>query len=100
MKIFEEKPVQLIRLMISRQGDFTKYINLCECTMDDVLIMVNYLISMQTISPFTSGKKVSVVVREALGGNNGKSKSISFRGMSTNEVHKLITEYVKTHPNE
>jgi len=100
MKIFEEKPVELIRIMISRQNEFTKYINLCECTMDDVLILVNYLISMQTISPFTSGKRVSVVVREAIGGKNGKSKSISFRGLSTTEVHTLITEYVKTHPNE
>ena len=100
MKIFEDKPAELIRLMISRQGDCTQYITLCECTMDDVLIMVNYLISMQTISPFTSSKKVSVVVREALGGKNGISKSISFRGMSTNEVYKLITEYIEIYPNE
>lgn len=95
MKIYEPELRKFVRLMISQQGQQTEYLNLVECTREEVRDFIKDLISKQTISPFANGKKTSVVVRDAIGGQNLKSESVSFRGITPKQVSDLITQKLK-----
>ncbi len=96
MKIYEPpKPKNVIRLQITRQGVATEYLNLEDCTMDGVSDMVMMLIRKHApADPFMMGKKTSVNIRDCVGGKNGKSKSISFRGLNPAETKAIIEKHV------
>ncbi len=92
MKIFKYEPTDFIRISIARQGDVTEYLSLVETTIPEVEVFLKELISSKNLSPFAKGKRTSINLREALGGMNGKSKSISFRGLSPKETTDLIVK--------
>jgi len=58
--------------------------------------MCKDLISKQGISPFQDGFVTSLNMREFLGGTAKKSKSISFKGLTTQETFDLIINHVKS----
>jgi hypothetical protein len=95
MKIYEPQPENLVRLQIAKIGEETQYLTLCETTVAEVKELCEKLIIAQNISPFTQGKRTSINIREAKGGKNGKSISISFYGLSTKEVLNLIIQHLK-----
>lgn len=91
MKIYSApEPEFLIRVNIKKQGIKTEYITLCETTQNDCLYFIKQVIEKQNISPFQKGNITNIEIREAKGAINGKSISISFRGLEPKEVHKLI----------
>lgn len=91
MKIFKPSPSPtLIRVNIKKLGCQTEFITLCETTQTEVLEFVKGIIEKQKISPFVTGKVTTVELRESVGAKNGKSISVSFKGIEPKEVYSLI----------
>lgn len=94
MKIYEYSPVYFVRLQITQQKQDAEYLTLCDTTIDEVKEFLTNLLNEQKISPFET-TKTSINIREALGGKNGKSTSISFRGLNPKKTLDLITNNLK-----
>ena len=75
---------------IKKQGEQTEFITLCETTQEEAFEFIKNMIEKQEISPFTKGNITNVEIREAKGKDNGKSVSLSFKGLNPKEVHSLI----------
>lgn len=56
---------------------------------------VKKLIEKQNISIFETGKLTNVEIRVGEGKQNGKSISVSFRGLEPKQVHDLIINDLK-----
>lgn len=85
---------KIMRIRISRHGEKTMRINLHECEQDEVLQMVKSVILQQDIDPFSKGNKTNIEVREFVNGKNGLARSISFHGLSIEQVHKAIINHL------
>ena len=95
MKLYTPaEPPYLMRLNIKKQGEKTEFITLCETTQDEAYYFVKRLIESQNISPFVKGNVTNVEIREARGAENGKSVSLSFRGLSPIEVKSLLLKSI------
>lgn len=94
--IYEQKPTHLVRIQINKIGDVSQYLTFCETTPQEVEEMCKYVIEAQKLSPFAEGNKTRIDIRESWGGKNGKSKSISFRGLDTKTTLELIINHVNT----
>jgi hypothetical protein len=94
MKIYKRQPEELVRLQIAKQGEETQYITLEDTTIAEVERICKMLISKQNLSPFEKGKVTSINMRYSLGGINGKSKSISFKGLSPKETLGIIVKHL------
>lgn len=91
MKLYKPEPLELVRIAISKSGENKVYLTLCETNMNEVLLFVTDLINKSPLVPkIPTGSRVRVDIREALGAKNGKSKSISFFGLSVKQVEELI----------
>jgi hypothetical protein len=90
MKIYKRKSEHIIRLAIIKHPENTEYLSLNETTLQEVEEYLKNLIGSQNLSPFLKGKKTMINIRESVDGKNGKGFNLSFRGMSPNEVFKLI----------
>ena len=84
-----------MRLNIKKQGEQTEFITLCETTQEKVFDFIKEVIESQNISPFTKGKVTNIEIREAKGSENGKSISLSFKGLEPKEVYSLIINNIK-----
>jgi hypothetical protein len=94
MKIYKPTPTFIIRVQIIRQGEETQYINLCDTTQNKVVDHITKTIENQKLSVFAKGNSTKIDIRECLGGKNGKSKSISFKGLSPKETLDIITKSI------
>jgi len=91
MKLYKEPaPPYLMRVNIKRFGDATEHLTICETTQEDCCAYIKRLIEKQKLSPFQKGKVTSIEIREAHGSDNGKSVSLSFKGLSPLEVQEII----------
>jgi hypothetical protein len=91
MKIYQEpEPPYLMRINIKRQLDKTEHITLCEATQQGCYDFIKALIEKQNLSVFQTGKLTNIEIREAFGSENGKSISLSFKGLSPVNVKQLI----------
>ncbi len=95
MKIFDPQPLHLVRLTISKIKEETFYINLSETTQDEAIHSIKNIIDKQGLSVFQMGHRVRIDFRDCIGGKNGKSKALSFRGLSTKETYSLIINAIK-----
>lgn len=96
MKIYiRHEPAYLVRLQICKAGSDTQYLTLYSTTPEQVFDMLKKIVEEKNISPFLRDKRTSVNVREAKGGKNGKSTSLSFVGITPVEMMKLIIKYIK-----
>lgn len=96
MKIYiPPTPPLLIRVNIKKQGEQTRYITLCETTQEEVFQFVKSVIEEQNISPFATGRVTNIEIRECIGSKNGKSISLSFKGLNPEEVHLLLINRLK-----
>lgn len=96
MKIYvPDPPPHIIRLQISKAGENAEYLTLSETTAEETIVFLKDLISKQNISIFEEGRVTSIVVREAEGGKNGKSKTVSFKGLTPLQVKELIEDTLK-----
>jgi hypothetical protein len=99
MKIYQQTPNVYIRLQIVKLGEETQYITLIETDRKEVEKMITDIITKQNLSPFQTGKMTQIMIREATGGKNGKSKSLSFRGLSTKQTLDLIVNEINKRNN-
>lgn len=95
MKIFNPSPIHIIRLTIIKKDCETFYINICDTNQNEVENYLKDLLDNQKLSIFLSGHRTRIDIRDCIGGENGKSKSISFRGLSTQEVNNLILKDIE-----
>lgn len=94
MKLFKSKPNHIIRLTISKKDETTQYINLVETTQDEAMKTVSKLIDAEYISLFEQGNRTRIDFRDCTGGKNGLCKSLSFRGLSTQQTAEIILDYL------
>ena len=89
------EPPYLMRVNIKKQGEQTEFITLCETTQQDAFEFIKRLIESEGISPFAKGKVTNIEIREAKGSENGKSISLSFKGLEPKEVYLLIINNIE-----
>jgi len=95
MKIYEQTPNYLVRIQIIRIEEETQYLTLCETTPQEVEEMCKRVVESQNLSPFEKGNRTRIDIRESLGGKNGKSISISFKGLDTKKTLNLILAHLR-----
>ncbi len=95
MKLYIPTPVYLMRINIKKQGEQTEFITLCETTQEETHDFIKNIIEKQNISPFAKGKLTNIEIREASGAKNGKSISLSFKGLKPKEVYSLIIKHLE-----
>lgn len=96
MKIYQPaEPPYLMRINIKKQGEQTEFITLCDTTQEEAFNFIKNIIEKQSISPFVKGKVTNVEIRESKGSENGKSISLSFKGLEPKEVYSLILKGIE-----
>ena len=80
----------LMRVNIKKTGCKTEFITLCEAKQDEVITFIENIVKEQNINPFEKGYVTNVEVRECVESKNGKSKSISFKGINPKELKEII----------
>ena len=95
MKIYEYAPISFIRIKISKIGEDDKYLSLVETNREEVEKMVIDIVKAQNVDPFSHGYRTKVDIREAVGSKNGKSKSLSFHGLSVEDTYNLIIAHIQ-----
>jgi len=96
MKIYKYEPTYFVRLQIVKQKEEAEYLTLHETTIEEVKEMCKKVVVSQNITPFEKGYKTTINIREATGGTNGKSTSLSFRGINPIKVKDLIVDYIES----
>jgi hypothetical protein len=97
MKIYKQPdPPHLIRINIKKQGIKTEHVTLCETTQSECANFIIRIIEELKISPFQKGNVTNIEIREAIGSKNGKSISLSFKGLPPLNVKNLILNQLKT----
>ena len=94
MKIYKPQPVDVIRVAITQQGQQTTYMSLCDTTQDKVIASFKKWLKPHCAA-FPEGKVTRVDVREAKGGENGKSKSFKFYGLTPVEAYNVIIKFIE-----
>lgn len=95
MKIYNPEPTFYIRLSFKRKNDDMAYVSIVESTLDEVYDELKKCLSNATVPAFqTGGYKTTIEIREALGGQNGKYKAISFWGLSPEETKTLVINHI------
>ncbi len=95
MRIYRPEPQQFIRLCIKQQGSDSAYITLVETTQEETKAYLIGLIEKQKLSIFATGKAINIQIREAEGSKNGKSISLTFKGLTPQQVKTLIETDLK-----
>ncbi len=93
MRIY--KPIlqrKVLRINIKKQLVKTEILTIEDCTQLEFLEYVTKLIEAQNLSIFQTGKLTNIEIREGQGTVNGKSVSISFKGLEPIEVKNLIVK--------
>lgn len=92
MKVYIPEPLKLIRVSISKVNEKTQYINFKDTTHKEVIDSLIKYIDSFNISVLSKGDRIRLDIRECVGGKNGKSKSISFIGLTVPQMHEKIIE--------
>lgn len=96
MKTYKEpEPPYLMRINIKRQPDKTEHITLCETTQKECYNFIKAVIKEQHLSIFQTGRVTNIEIREGFGAVNGRSVSLSFKGLGPAEVKELILDSIK-----
>lgn len=95
MKLYKKSEVPyILRITITRPNskESNQHIIVHETTIDECLEWIAELLSKTNSYGPKIGNYTNIAVREEIGARNGKAKSISFYGKSTEETYKLIME--------
>ena len=93
MKIYKHEPTYVIRVRVTQKGKKSENITLCETTPQEVEGMCVKAIESLNLPNFSKEYSTSINIRESHG-TNGKSITISFKGLTPSETIKLITNQV------
>ena len=89
-RLYENKPIKLIRLYITKRGCESVYFNFCDTTQQQVYDFVKMVIEKQQLSVFNKGFKTSCNIREWDKAFIGKNLSLSFVGLTPQKLKELI----------
>ena len=93
MRIHKPQPApKVLRINIKKQLVKTEILTIEDCIQSEFLEYVKKLIEAQNLSIFQTGKLTNIEIREGQGTMNGKSVSISFKGLEPIEVKNLIVK--------
>jgi hypothetical protein len=96
MKIKTLTPVKKVNISFVRLGEPTEYLCLENTTLKEVERACRDAIVLQEVNPFFKGLSTRINIREAVKGVNGKSKSISFKGLSPAKTKDVIASFIKS----
>ena len=96
MKLYEPKPQRIIRVTISRKDETSEYLNFVETDHKTVIDELDKFICSFNFSAENKDDRTRLDIRECIGGTNGKSKSISFVGMSAKKIKENIVKNWKS----
>jgi hypothetical protein len=94
MKLYKQLPDNVVRICISKGKEKKMFLTVCDTSQNKCIKELKQLIETQNLSVFAGGIKTNIQIREAIGSQNGKCKSISFHGMEIKEVYNLIINYL------
>lgn len=95
MIIYNPKPIEIIRLSILKKDEKTEYVNFIKVKHNECIEKVKELLINQNLDQFQRGPSTRIDFRHCVGSENGKSVSISFKGINPSEVKKLLTQNFK-----
>jgi len=95
VKVYQPQKPLLVRVNFKKQGVKTEHLTLCECSPDEVYKLISDTVNHAGLSPFQKGKVTNIEIREAIGSINGKSTSLSFKGLEPKEVYDLILKQIQ-----
>lgn len=91
MKIYKPAAApKLLRINIKKSGVATEFITIAECEQQEFYDYVKALIEKQNLSIFQTGSLTNIEIRIGEGKQNGKSISLSFKGLEPKQVAELI----------
>jgi hypothetical protein len=94
MKLKTLTPVKKVNISFVRLGEPTEYLCLENTTLKEVERACRDAIVLQEVDPFFKGLSTRINIREAVKGINGKSKSISFKGLSPTQTKLAVSKYI------
>lgn len=97
MRIYNPEPTFYIRLTFKRKGDKQAYVAITDSTLEEVYKELTSCLMKATVPAFqTRGYKTSIELREAIGGQNGKYKALSFWGLSPEQTKTLVINHINS----
>ena len=90
MKLYKHEPKSLIRVAITKKGHDSIYLTFSETTPEKCLKNIEKIISAIKVSPIQEKYVTRIDIRHAIGGSNGKSMSISLKGIIPKEIEELF----------
>jgi hypothetical protein len=90
MKLYKHEPKTLIRVTLTKKEHDTIYLTFAETTPEQCLKNIEDLLSKIKVSPIQEKNMTRIDLRHAIGGSNGKSMSISLKGITPKEIEGLF----------
>lgn len=90
MKLYKHEPKSLIRVALTKKEHETIYLTFAETTPEQCLKNIEDLLSKMKVSPIQERYMTRIDIRHAIGGSNGKSMSISLKGVTPKEIEILF----------
>lgn len=90
MKLYKHEPKSLIRVAITKKEHDSIYLTFAETTPEQCLKNIEVLLSQVKVSPIQEKYRTRIDIRHAIGGSNGKSMSISVKGITPKEIEELF----------
>jgi hypothetical protein len=90
-----QPPKNQIRVFIRMQGQKSTNLNFIETTQDEVYNFIKSIVEKQNLSIFLQGRKISCDIRQWNETFVGKNKSLSFIGLTPEELHNLIIKKIE-----
>ena len=92
MKLYKHEPKSLIRVAITKKEHESIYLTFSETTPEQCLKNIENLLSKIKVSPIQERYRTRIDIRHAIGGSNGKSMSISLKGITPKEIEELFIQ--------
>jgi len=92
MKIYKHEPKELVRVCISKRGSESIYLTFSDTNIEECYSNIAQLLSEIKVSALQEKYVTRIDLRKAVGGSNGKSISLSLKGLTPNEIESLLIQ--------
>ena len=82
--------IDLMRINIKKQGFKSIHIAVENTTLEELFVDLKALMDRQKLSPFISGNRTIIEVRESIKGENKMAKSFAFYGLDPEKCEEII----------
>ncbi len=95
MKIYNPEPLQLVRVSISKKEFKTLHLTFHQVTQEECLRKITEMLCEIKVPSIQEKYQTRVDVRSAIGSKNGKSMSVSLKGLTPLDVYTLLVDRFK-----